>query len=142
MKCIAYKSGYKYQTKKSYTLKIHLTPPADIITDGVRLNTDGTLWIKEGYAWDGPSGPTIDTPSFMRGSLVHDVLYQLIRKGHLDRKKYRKIADDILREICKEDGMWTFFVWLVYTVVRRFGNPYTVSAAKRPLLHAPNGYTP
>ena len=142
MKCIAYKSGYKYQTKKSYTLKIHLTPPADIITDGVRLNTDGTLWIKEGYAWDGPSGPTIDTPSFMRGSLVHDVLYQLIRKGHLDRKKYRKIADDILREICREDGMWVLRAWWVYKAVRWFGDPSADPADERPLLYAPAGCTP
>ncbi|HUS89668.1 MAG TPA: hypothetical protein VMW91_10000, partial [Desulfosporosinus sp.] len=37
--------------------------------------------IHKGYAWDGPSGPTFDTPNFMLGSLVHDVFYQAMREG-------------------------------------------------------------
>lgn len=137
MKSIAYKDGYNYQLKENYTLDIPLTPPVTITTDYIQLTTDGKLLIIKGYAWDGPSGPAIDTPSFMRGSLVHDALYQLIREGHLDREKHRKVADKILREICKEDGMWILRTWWVYKFVRWFGNPSTVSAAERPLLHAP-----
>jgi hypothetical protein len=38
----------------------------------------------KGYAWNGPSGPTLDTRNFMRGSLVHDALYQLMREGRMD----------------------------------------------------------
>lgn len=137
MKGIAYKDGYKYQLKENYTLKINLTPPVAITTAYIQLTTDGTLWIKEGYAWDGPSGPTVDTPSFIRGSLVHDALYQLIREGYLNREEYRKAADKILCEICKEDKMWTPRIWWVYKSLRWFGDPFAVSAAKRPLLHAP-----
>jgi len=29
----------------------------------------------------------------MRGSLVHDALYQLMRDGHLDRATHREAAD-------------------------------------------------
>ena len=58
-----------------------------------RLNTKGHLIIKRSYAWDGPSGPTIDTKNFMRGSLVHDALYQLMRHEHLSSDEWRAVAD-------------------------------------------------
>lgn len=78
------------------------------------------LDVLEGYCWDGPSGPTIDTQNFMRGSLVHDCLYQLIREGYIT-PSYRKTADTLLRKICREDGMsWIRGVW-VYLGVRIFG---------------------
>lgn len=81
---------------------------------------NGILLIKQGYAWDGPSGPTWDTPNFMRGSLIHDALYQLMRDGHISRK-HRKYADRILREVCLEDGMSRFRARYVYYAVRAFG---------------------
>ena len=40
-----------------------------------------TLYISKGYSWDGPSGPAIDTPDWIKASLVHDALYQLIREN-------------------------------------------------------------
>jgi len=45
----------------------------------LKLDGDGQFEFSKGYAWDGPSGSTVDTLNFMRGSLVHDALYQLIR---------------------------------------------------------------
>ena len=39
--------------------------------------------VEKDYAWDGPSGPTIDTSNSMRASLVHDVLYQAMREEGL-----------------------------------------------------------
>lgn len=81
------------------------------------------LLIKAGYAWDGPSGPTLDTPSFMRGSLVHDVLYQLMRERQIPRS-FRRDADQILVDICKQDGMsWIRRRW-VYAAVRLFGGKF------------------
>ncbi len=77
------------------------------------------LKVNARYAWDGPSGPTFDTKTFMRGSLFHDALCQLIREGLLD-KKYRKYADQLLREICLEDGMSKFRAWYVYMAVRTY----------------------
>lgn len=81
---------------------------------------DGMLTIQKHYAWDGPSGPTFDTKTFMRGSLIHDALYQLIREGVLD-KKYREQADRILKAICLYSGMNKFRAWYVYHSVRLFG---------------------
>lgn len=78
------------------------------------------LSIKRGYCWDGPSGPTIDTENFMRGSLVHDALYQLFREISALRV-YRDDADRILERICIEDGMSTFRASLVYWGVKTWG---------------------
>ncbi len=76
--------------------------------------------MRKSYAWDGPSGPTIDTRDFMRGSLVHDALYQLMRLSTLDYKVYRKRADEILKEICLEDGMCSFRAWYIYQALHLF----------------------
>jgi Protein of unknown function (DUF1353) len=75
------------------------------------------VWIN--YHWDGPSGPTFDTKTFMRASLFHDALCQLIGEGLLD-KKYRKYADQLLRQIALEDGMSKFRAWYVYMAVRAY----------------------
>ena len=142
MPCIAYNSGYKYQLKETYTVRIPVIPPVAIHTEYISLETTGDLTLKEGYAWDGPSGPTIDTLTFMRGSLLHDALYQLMREGRLDHNVYREAADRTLREICKEDGMWSVRAWWVYHGVRLFADPAADPADERPLTHAPKGCQP
>jgi hypothetical protein len=142
MKCIAYNGGYKYQLKRTYTVGIPVIPPAAIHTEYISLAINGELTLKEGYAWDGPSGPTIDTRSFMRGSLVHDALYQLMREGRLPNEEYREAADKALQMICKEDGMWSVRAWWVYHGVRLFGNPAADPADQRPVKYAPKGCEP
>ena len=142
MKCIAYNGGYKYQLKETYTLVIDIKPARLIDTEYIKLNTDGVITISEGYAWDGPSGPTIDTLTFMRGSLIHDALYQLMRESYLDHQLYREAADRILQKICKEDGMWSLRAWLVYHGVRLFADPAADPADKRPVTRAPEGCQP
>ena len=92
------------------------------------------LSIIEGYQWDGPSGPTIDTKSFMRGSLVHDVLYQLIYNELLDYKD-KKYADKILVDICKQDGMNKLRRWWVLKGVQIGGDPRP--SRIKPILTAP-----
>jgi hypothetical protein len=93
----------------------------------VRLNRQGELTLKTAYAWDGPSGPAIDSKNFMRGSLVHDALYQLMRLKLLPQG-FRKQADEILWMICLEDGMSKVRADYVYQAVRAFAAP----AAKPP----------
>ena len=115
---------YKYQLTDSYTITIQIEPDSDIQTEFMTLTTEGVLSIPKQYAWDGPSGITIDTKSFMRGSLVHDALYQLMRLGKLDYEVHRKTADQILKDICIEDGMWKFRAAYVYRAVRIFGKKH------------------
>jgi len=70
-----------------------------------RKDGSGSIWtVRTGYPWDGPSGPTIDTSNAMRGSLEHDVKYDAMRQGLVD-KQWRHTADEELRDVCIEDGM-------------------------------------
>lgn len=132
---IKFLPGYKYQLVESATFRTSIHPVEHVSTPFIVLKTDGTLTIKRGYAWDGPSGPTIDTKNFMRGSLVHDALYQLMREGHLDEAICRDIADKLLRQMCREDGMSAIRAWWVYQAVKRFGK--SSATVKRKTLTAP-----
>ncbi len=111
---------YKYQIIEEYQVQIDVKPKTDIITPFIRLNSEGLLIISAHYAWDGPSGPTVDTKNFMRGSLVHDALYQLMRESLLP-VSFREAADRELQKICREDGMSAFRAWYVYQGVHQFG---------------------
>lgn len=129
---------YKKRLKYKYNLHsdvecntgIKVEKPADL---GVlKITAEGKLFISKGYAWDGPSGPTVDTDNFMRGSLIHDALYQLMREEVLPQSA-RERADEILRDVCIEDGMSRFRAWYVYKAVRLCG----ASSARPDLLKAP-----
>ena len=118
-------ADYQHQTSLGIVLPVEIPPV-------IALAINGLLTVRKGYAWDGPSGPTIDTPNFMRGSLVHDVLYQLMRE-ELIPQEHREYADKLLREICLEDGMSQIRAWVVYQGVRLGG----ASGAAPDLLRAP-----
>ena len=133
---IKYRSGYKYQLAEEYPVKVSVTPKNNIKTDFIELGTEGMLVIKKGYAWDGPSGPTIDTPNFMRGSLVHDALYQLLRNELID-EKWRDEADDELRRICVEDGMSKICARWVYIAVRKWGKVAASPESRKKIHKAP-----
>lgn len=81
----------------------------------------GQLTIFEGYAWDGASGPALDSMSMARASLIHDVLYQLIAADMLPKKPWKLHADRELRRIMREDGASWIRSQYVYAAVRVFG---------------------
>jgi len=114
---IQYKGGYKYQLTTGHETSL-LTVP-DAASDWIRIK-GGRLSIHKGYAWDGPSGPTIDTKNFMRGSLIHDALYQLMREG-LVHESFREEADKLLYRMIREEGMFWLRAKIVYYGVRIFG---------------------
>jgi len=115
------KVNWKYLLKTAYVIRLpELTNLSAAVDTFLYLSSDSLLTISNGYAWDGASGPTIDTDSFMRGSLVHDALYQLIASKRLS-KDHRKAADKILYRLCREDGMPWFRAQYVYYAVRKFG---------------------
>lgn len=89
--------------------------------DWVTLFRDGNMRIRAGYAWDGASGPAIDTTDFIRGSLIHDVLYQFIAAGLL-HEAWKPLADRELYRIVREDGMSLWRAWWVWAAVRVFGS--------------------
>lgn len=137
MNQITYKKGYKYQLYEDYVVTITIFPKNDVETRYIFLTKDGLLNIKKGYAWDGPSGPTLDVKSFMRGALIHDALYQLMRNEKLNHNIHRDPADRLLQFMCKEDGMTRLGAWLVYQGVRLGGGPAADPSNRKPEIRAP-----
>lgn len=134
MNYIKYTRGYKYQLVENYECYVSIKLPVAVNSEFITLWEDGKIQVRDGYAWDGPSGPTIDTKNFMRGSLVHDALYQLMREGLLPRT-YRDVVDRLLQTMCYEDGMSRLRAWAVYQGVK-FGGADAVIKHKD-LLVAP-----
>lgn len=118
---IHYKEGFKYAlTEDTAPVQTGILPDKDIRHGFIFLGIDGLMVLLTGFAWDGPSGPTYDSPDSLRGSAFHDGLYglmgeKLISIEHKDR------ADDLLRRLCIEDGMphWRAELW--HEAVKKLG---------------------
>jgi len=136
MDSIQYREGFKYQLDADYKTILNFGAPKPIKTYNVQFLPDGILEIKRGYAWDGPSGPTIDTKTFMRGSLIHDVLYQLIRMGELPMD-YRRAADAELKDCCIQDGMNKLRAWWVHKALDYAGRSAALPSATKRIHRAP-----
>jgi len=105
---------------------------SNIKTEFFELNELGVLKMKAGYRWDGPSGPTIDTPSFMRSSATHDCFFQMLRMGLVcdsQRERFFKTANKDLKLISIEDGMLVTRASIVKFGVRTFGKKHTIKEA-------------
>ena len=137
MQYIRYSEGYRFQLEADYQHQTALRPAQQGGNRFVRLGVDGLLTIAAGYAWDGASGPAINTPTILKGSLVHDACYQLIRLGVVPLEQ-RDIADQLLREICLSDGMWPVRAAWVYQAVHLFGGRFLASKGQgNEILTAP-----
>ena len=134
---LRYRSEYKHQLASDYKIKIPVLPAEDIVTPFIELDTSGELTVKNAYAWDGPSGPVVDTPENMRASLVHDALYQLMRNEELNARTHRRTADELFRDICKEDGVSSLRANVYYKALRRFGKPAASPENKKKIHRAP-----
>lgn len=132
---IHYRDGYKYQLAADYEVITDLRPDKVIISNFLMLQPDGLLFIMAGYAFDGPSGPVIDVKEFMRASLVHDALYQLMREGKLPQR-FKPMADQEMMKICIQDGMSYPLARIAYEGVEHFGYS-SCEKQERKLLTAP-----
>jgi len=133
---IKYRAGYRYQLAETYRVAIPFWPGRGVTTEWISFLAPGELTINAGYAWDGPSGPALDTSSAMRGSLIHDALYQMIRLGHL-APGFRAAADRIYEEMCIEDGMWPPRAWAHFRALRWFGREAAKPSSEPQVLTAP-----
>ena len=137
---LKYQKGYKYKVYETFVTHIPIYPDEDIVTDFIMLRKDGGLTVKSGYTWDGASGPTKDGKGNMRGSLLHDVPYQLMRMGLLPLM-WRGVADDILKEVCILDSKWKRLSKVRYSIwhwaVRKFALKSATSEGIRKVYIAP-----
>lgn len=136
MKYIKYISGFKYKLVEDYSCQTNIFPMINIHTDYIDLTISGKLTIRSGFLWDGPSGPAIDTKNFMRGSLIHDALYQLMREGLLDIK-WRIPSDKELVKITREDGMSKIRCAWVFWAVKTFAKRNATKESERKIIMAP-----
>ena len=123
MKLYFERLNWKYRVTDEFFYPMDMPIDTPVNVNNWMILSPHGLTADCGYAWDGPSGPTIDTADSMRASLVHDMLYQLIRMGHLTRKCRRR-ADREFRRILKADGMNFVRRWAWYFSVRLFGGRY------------------
>ena len=135
-KQLYFSRGYKYWVRKPYHIKLDVIPDEAFDLDFIRMDMKGNLLVRPGYAWDGASGPTWDTLNSMRVSLVHDILYQLIRIGKID-SKYKEYADKVLHDLCTEDGMFKWRADYWRWAVLKFGAGSTRPSAEPKIEVAP-----
>jgi hypothetical protein len=122
---IFYKAGYKYQLTRDYAVQTGIFVPEEIVYPFFTLKTNGVLMVCRGYAWDGASGPTFDTKSSMRPSLVHDCFCQMAKDRKIDYKTYAPQYNELFKRMCIEDGMWPAraALWKAGVIVGRGGDP-------------------
>lgn len=135
-KKIYYRSGYKYQLCRDYHTTTAIRIDAGVESMFIKLDPDGSLTIKAGYAWDGPSGPTIDDRTNMRASISHDAKYQLMREKMIDRL-WRNVADHELYQELIDDGMNHIRATLWYLAVNEFAVDETDPEHAKKMQEAP-----
>ena len=109
----------EYELLGAYTIQLNIKG-YEVSSKHIRLTKSGFLIFYPGFLWDGPSGPTWDTKTFMRGSLIHDGLYRFVREQKLPWW-VRAYADALLYQIALEDGMNKIRAKYVYRAVCKYG---------------------
>lgn len=94
---------------------------------GGLLAADGLLFVRPDYMWDFGSGPAINTPGMVYGSLAHDILYDMMKAAVLPWS-LRKEIDQYFRDLLKDFGVgfwrrnWVYWgVRIGYPVWRALG---------------------
>lgn len=134
---IKYRSGYNYQLAQDYSHQTNLKPAEAIKTDFIDLDRQGLLLVRSGYAWDGTSGPVIDTDANLRASLVHDALYQLMRMRKLTAKQHKDKSDKLFKKMCRKDGVASALAHIYYQTLKKLGKPSTDPKNTKKILRAP-----
>jgi len=127
---IAYRGGYKYSLWETYRVQLGFIRGRVVNHRLFTLDADGWLTIFDDYPWDGASD-AFDTKTFMRGSLVHDALYEMLRLGLLPHDPCFHQANLELLAIILQDGMWHWRAQIVYAAVERFGNAAAALRSER-----------
>lgn len=122
---IYYKDGYRYQLTRDYTVFTGIMLPETVAYEFFTLTADGYCKVRHGFAWDGASGPTFDSKSSMRPSLIHDCYCQAAKDGKIDYATYGPQYNAVFKQMCIEDGMWGLraSIWNAGVIIGRGGDP-------------------
>jgi hypothetical protein len=137
-----YREGYKYQVAADEFYPTPILPAKAVKLKFLELSLGGILRIREGYAWDGASGPTIDKgltgwlTDTTVPSCVHDAFAQLLRLGRIS-PDHLPAVNELLDKMLKRRGMWWIRrrVWMrgLWLTGGSFADPDNV----KPVLEAP-----
>lgn len=117
--------NYKFKVEENFSIELPFKIPD--FEQPYATSKNGILEIKKGYAWDGASGPVINTKNTLIASLVHDVLYQAMRLNLIKpNSENKKITDKNFFEILKMNGVNSTRRTVWYLAVRLFGKKSTV----------------
>jgi len=94
---------YKYRLVDPVQVQTNIFGIDGKLDPWLEIRADGMLFIAARYLWDGPSNPAIDSVAFMRPSLVHDALCDLMDARILDEKIHWGPAVDLIVKHLKED---------------------------------------
>jgi len=118
---------YELLTKEQFNVDI----PYNLKSNkGLIVLQDGVLTANPGYLFDGPSGPAIDTADALWGSLPHDALFEMMRKGKLPQSikvQADKLLETTMMKHKPAKRSWLKDKWLTfrdhyfYKAVRLFG---------------------
>jgi len=100
-----YVDGFKYQSRNDMVYFTGIFPPKTIVTELIILRTDSWMWVGKYFAWDGCSGPTIDTNTNGRGGHAHDALAALMRGGYIPMG-CRFASNKVIERLMIDDGAW------------------------------------
>ena len=122
---IYYKDGYRYQLTRDYTVFTGIMLPETVAYEFFTLTADGYCKVRHGFSWDGASGPTFDSKSSMRPSLIHDCYCQAAKDGRINYKTFAPEYNRVFKEMCIEDGMWGLraSIWKAGVIIGRGGDP-------------------
>jgi hypothetical protein len=112
----------KYTVWEDFSVKV-IVQGFDVDGDFYHLHRNGTLDVKKGYPWDGPTG-AISTPDFVKASCIHDILCEMVNELKVP-SWVQSLADEQMRIVEKKEGMpalrrfWTYFAVRMYQVTKR-----------------------
>ena len=137
---IKYRDGYKYQLCADHYVQTPFLGMAFRIDGYGCLDQAGLLYIRRSYAWNGASGPTVDTPETIAPSCEHDFFYQGMTLGAFPIAA-RPLVDDFFYRRLLQCGLnkryWKRFrAWVWRKVVGAFGGSHADREAPR-ILTAP-----
>ena len=126
---LKYTGGFKYQLAEKFVIETGLRTSLTVKLPFAKLERNGLLTIEKGFAWDGASGPTIDTESSFVGGLVHDALYRFIQTGLLTAN-YKDEIDELFHALLVSQGMWKWRARIWYNGVKDFGHRSAITEKK------------
>lgn len=129
MNTLFYEKGYKYQVRYDFELDTNIIGYSAAMPFH-SLQPDGKMFFKMGYAWDGASGPTIDTANSIVPALFHDGCYQFMRAGLLPDTLFHKVNDEFHR-LLLERKMWKLRADAWWRGVESFGSAHAAVQPER-----------